>query len=141
MTYGGGCHCGDIRYRLDWPVGGGPVPARRCNCSYCTRFNGTWTSHPDAKLAIETGGNPTGQYRFATGTAGFLFCARCGVTVAALDDSGDSLKAVVNVHTLDRAREIEFERSESDFDGEAPDARLERRAARWIGDVTLDALE
>lgn len=141
MRFSGGCHCGDIRYRLDWPDGAGKLPARRCGCSYCSRFNGTWTSHPEAKLEVETSGHPVGRYRFATGTADFLFCRRCGVTLAALDDHGDKLKAVVNIHTLDGFDTIGFDRSESDFEGEALDARLTRRAAHWIGDVTLDALE
>jgi hypothetical protein len=141
VTFGGGCHCGDIRYRLDWPDGAGQLPARRCTCSYCTRFNGTWTSHPGAKLAVETSGQPVGRYRFGTGTADFLFCRRCGVTLAALDNHGGKLKAVVNIHTLDGFDSIGFDCSDSDFDGEAPDSRLARRAARWIGDVTLDALK
>jgi len=141
VTYAGGCHCGAVRYRLDWPEGGGALPARRCGCSYCKRFDGTWTSLPEARLDIHTFGNPTGRYRFATGTADFLFCARCGVTVAALDANGGELKAVVNIHTLDDAATIEFDRSDSDFEGETRGARLARRAARWIGEVTLDALE
>ena len=52
----GGCHCRALHFRLDWPEDAGPLPARRCTCSYCTRFDGTWTSHPDARLElIESG--------------------------------------------------------------------------------------
>lgn len=137
MTYHGGCHCSAIRYRLEWPDAGGPVPARRCGCSYCTRFNGTWTSHPEAQLAIHVSGQGAGRYRFATGTADFLFCKHCGVTVAALGEDSGAIIAVVNINTLDDAG-IAFDHSDSDFEGETLDARLDRRAARWIGNVTLD---
>ena len=85
MKLGGGCHCRSIRYQLEWPAGSGLIPARRCGCSFCTRFNGTWTSHPEAKLDMaETASQPATRYRFATGTADFLFCAACGVVVVAI---------------------------------------------------------
>lgn len=78
-----------------------------------------------------------GRYRFETGTADFLFCSACGVVLAALDDNGGALRAVVNTLTLSGRDTLEFEHSDCDFEGEATEARLERRARNWIGRVTV----
>ena len=135
----GGCHCGALRYTLEWPADAGGIPARRCTCSYCTRFNGTWTSHPDARLSIAMDKEiPPGRYRFGTETADFLFCGSCGVTVAALCETGEGLKAVLNVNSLDAGQEVEFDCSDSDFEGESAEQRLARRTGRWIGQVRIN---
>lgn len=138
MKLAGTCHCGAIHYQLRWPDTGELIPARRCTCSYCTRFNGTWTSHPDARLKIvcEKLSGP-GRYRFGTETADFLFCQKCGVTVAAVCEIDGSTKAVLNIATLDDFDRLEFDHGDSTFDGESVDQRLERRLARWIGDVII----
>lgn len=139
MNFEGGCHCGDFRYQLTWPEGAGRLPARRCTCDYCTRFNAVWTSHPQARLAVSVpGGAQPGRYRFATATADFLFCPRCGVSFAAVCEIDGALKGVLNVNTLDGAEVLEFDRSDSDFEGESREQRLARRGDRWIGEVVLD---
>jgi len=81
---------------LKGPADAPVIPARRCTCGYCTRFNGTWTSHPDAVLRLLVASEaPPGRYRFGTQTADFLFCGSCGVTVAAVCETGGRLRAVV----------------------------------------------
>jgi hypothetical protein len=138
LNFTGSCHCAGIRYELQWPDTQASIPARRCTCSYCTRFNGTWTSHPDAQLTISCEGeSPAGRYRFATGTAEFLFCGSCGVIVAALCADSEGLKAVLNINTLDEDERLLFEPGDSHFDGETLEQRLERRSAGWIGQVVL----
>jgi hypothetical protein len=137
MKLTGGCHCGAMHFELTWPDGETELPARRCTCSYCLRFDGTWTSHPDAELLITGGAAALGSaYRFGTGTADFLFCSGCGVTVAAVCETEGALRAVVNINTL-HSCELPLARSDSDFDAENLDERLNRRAGRWIGKVTL----
>lgn len=138
MIYEGGCHCGELRYRLDWPAAAGHMPARRCTCAYCTRFNAAWTSHPEAGLdLVASEPDVVRRYRFGTETADFLFCARCGVTVAAIGEAPQGPIAIVNVNTLDRCDELEFDHSDSDFEEETREQRLARRAERWIGRVAL----
>ena len=134
--YQGGCHCTKIRYTLDWPDAGA-LPARRCTCSYCTRFNGTWTSHPEASLELKYRTPDGAFYRFGTKTADFIFCRSCGVTVAVVCTLEDRVFAVVNINTLDADQGIEFETGDSDFDGETVENRLDRRKTRWIGNVSL----
>jgi len=118
------------------------MPARRCTCAYCTRFNAAWTSHPGAELVL--GGPDAGQarrYRFGTGTADFIFCAKCGVTVAATCETDGGLRGIVNINTLDRVHELDFDRGDSDFEGESRDARLSRRKKHWIGSVRLEGFD
>lgn len=141
MTLHGQCHCKAIAYELDWPDETGSIPARRCGCTYCTRFGGTWTSHPGARLNIvckrESG---PGRYQFGTKTADFLFCEQCGVSVAALCEVDGITKAVVNIATLKNTGNLEFDHSDSDFDGESVERRLERRMERWIANVSLRSI-
>jgi hypothetical protein len=132
--YAGGCHCQKLRYTLYWPDKG-PLPARRCACSYCTRFNGTWTSHSNARLDLNFSDTDETNYRFGTQTADFVFCRSCGVMLVAMCTLDGRLRAVVNVHTLDPVQGLAFETADSDFDGESVDQRLDRRLSRWIGDV------
>lgn len=135
----GGCHCGANRYRLHWPQAGTRLPARRCTCTFCKRFNGTWTSHPDAALNIlESSEHPLSRYRFGTATADFLFCSRCGVALVATCEVAGSLRAVVNVNTLDGVEDLEWDRSDSVLDAETLDQRLGRRMKNWIAQVELE---
>ncbi len=138
MILTGKCHCGAIRYEMNWPDEAGVIPARRCTCSYCTRFKGTWTSHPEAHLEIVTDKQSRpGRYRFGTKTANFLFCSRCGVTVAAVCEIKGDIKAVINIATLDGRDLLAFDHTDSDFDGESTEQRLNSRMARWIGRVKI----
>ncbi len=136
----GGCHCKAIRYQLKWPEqpGAARIPARRCSCSYCMRIDGVWTSHPDAELGIfEAASRPATRYRFATGTADFLFCSYCGITPVVTCELDGRDYAVVNVNTFDEGpdKPFEFDACATDFDGETVEDRLARRKARWIGCV------
>lgn len=141
MKLTGACHCQGISYDLSWPDHARPAPARRCGCSYCTRFGAIWTSHPEAALALRVASAPLEKrYRFGTGTADFLFCRRCGVVIAALDGNSGSTKAVVNINTLDPGQDIDFIHSDSDYDNEPEQARLARRAANWISTVNFQSL-
>jgi hypothetical protein len=70
-----GCHCGNLRLELKWPVGAEEMPARACGCSFCTKHGGIWTSHPAAQLMLHiTDPAKATQYRFGTGTADFHIC-------------------------------------------------------------------
>jgi hypothetical protein len=89
-------------------------------------------------LEVETNpGSPPRRYRFGTKTAEFLFCCSCGVTLAALCATGDGIKAVLNINTLDESDTLDFERVDSNFEGETVSARIDRRTANWIGNVIL----
>lgn len=136
MKLEGRCHCGQVHYALDWPDDVPEIPARRCGCTFCTRFRGKWTSHPDASLEIFSDQKHS-SYRFDTKTADFLFCQVCGVVVAAVSEIEGEIKAVLNIATLDDYQSLNFALSDSDFDGETTGQRLDRRSSRWIGNVII----
>jgi len=140
-TIEGGCHCGDIRYRLVWPGAIDVIPARACGCSFCRPRRATYTSHPEARLeamiADEAG---LSRYRFGTSTAEFFVCRRCGGMTFAISDIDGRNHAAVNVFTFDDADAMEFDVSSTDFDGETVDERLERRARNWIPSVSISFL-
>lgn len=81
------------------------------------------------------------RYRFATATADFIFCSRCGTPTLVTSDIGGKLYAVVNVNTFDEDQDLmlQLEFSDSCFDGESVEQRLQRRRERWVGEVRFSA--
>lgn len=137
LNKSGGCHCGKLRYTFSFPDVE-TLPARACSCSFCIRHGGVYTSHPAAKLVVETAEpENTGRYRFGHETAEFFLCRNCGVLVFASCEINGARRAVLNINTFDDNRGPVFERSVTNFDGETVVQRLERRARNWIGSVTL----
>jgi hypothetical protein len=71
------------------------------------------------------------RYRFGTGSADFLICRGCGVYLGAQTTRGGNRLGVLNVLTVVPAlAELPAAVSMS-YDGEAVDARFERRQGRW----------
>ena len=137
MRLRGSCHCGALRYTLDWPGEPETLPARACTCTFCTRHGAVWTAHPQAALSIDVAAPAlVSRYAFGTRTAEFLVCRRCGAVPVCISRIEGRLHAVVNVNTLE-APTPAFERAAVSFDGEATEARLRRRTANWIGRVEL----
>lgn len=138
MRLNGKCHCGNIRYTLEWPAARNSIPVRACGCSFCTKHGGKWTSHRDATLIARLEDTAlVSQYRFGTKTADFYVCARCGATPFVTSAIEDTLYAVVNVNTfegVDRALLVE---NSANFDGEGTGERLDRRKRNWIPDVRI----
>ena len=53
MLIRGGCHCGNISFMLDWRPEPSEIPARACDCSFCTKHGGVWTSNPKGALRVQ----------------------------------------------------------------------------------------
>jgi hypothetical protein len=134
----GSCHCGNIRYEFRWPLSGSEIPVRACSCDFCTKHRGTYTSHPDAALDVVIADEAlVSKYSFATGTADFYVCRRCGVVPFAASRIDDRLFAVVNVNTFDATDPVCFTREVTDFDDESEESRLARRKMTWIPRVSV----
>ncbi|MBV9858498.1 MAG: hypothetical protein JO038_00110 [Alphaproteobacteria bacterium] len=71
-------------------------------------------------------------YRFGSATADYLVCRRCGVYVAAVCETQAGLRAVVNVNSFDDRAMFTRDPEPMDYDGETTQARLKRRAVRWM---------
>ena len=138
MRIEGKCHCANLMLGLDWPGELSTLGVRACGCSFCTKHAASWTSHRAASLTLRVA-QPAllSKYRFGTGTAEFLVCARCGVVVAAASLIGERMYAVVNVNTFEGIDLAALEGVAAHFDGEGTGERLERRMRNWIPDVHI----
>jgi len=75
----GGCHCGDVRFEVE---AASHLVVWDCDCSNCRMRRNVHFVVPDDKLHIvsEAGAAALAEYRFGSGVARHLFCARCGVS-------------------------------------------------------------
>lgn len=138
MRIDGKCHCGNVRYTLDWPVEAADIAVRACDCTFCTKHGGSWTSHREADLAARIAdASLVSRYRFGTQTADFHVCARCGVVPFVTSEIDDRLYAVVNVNTFEGIDPASLTRVSTSFDGEGTEDRLERRKRNWIRSVRI----
>lgn len=136
MLIQGSCHCGNIRFRLDWQPEPGEVPARACGCTFCQKHGGVWTSCPTGSLTVEVADlSRVSRYAFGTKTAQFHICAICGAVPVVTSEIDGKTYAVVNVNTFEGLDPALLKRSAANFDGEDETARLARRARGWIPSV------
>ena len=138
MDIHGSCHCGNISFRLDWTPDPERIPARACDCSFCTKHGGVWTSNPAGSLVV-TINDPglVSEYAFGHGTARFRVCARCGIVPVVTSDIDGRLYAVVSVNAFNDVDPSLLDRSPTSFGAENVESRLERRARNWIPDVRI----
>lgn len=131
-TWRGRCHCGAIgfEYRTDKPVGEWPV--RACQCSFCLKHGGIYTSDPAGSLRF-THRDPStvSRYRFGQKTADFLFCSRCGGYLGAMTEEGGRALFVLNLRAFDPPAEGLPAAQAMSYDGETKGDRDTRRAERW----------
>ena len=136
MRIRGRCHCGNISFRLDWDPDPVEIPARSCDCTFCVKHGGTWTSYPAGRLevAIE---DPAlvSRYEFGTKTATFHVCARCGIVPVVTSDLDGRTYAVVSVKAFENVDPSMLRPGPVSFDGEGVESRLARRKRNWIGEV------
>jgi hypothetical protein len=138
MKIKGACHCGNMSFELDWPEAAVPIAVRACSCSFCTQHGGVYASHPESRLdALLADPSQVSKYRFATRTADFYLCLRCGALPFITSLIDDHLYAVVNVNTFIEFDRSQLETSRTDFAGETVESRLQRRSQSWISRVEI----
>lgn len=138
MNITGSCHCGNISFGLDWQPEPGKIPARACDCSFCQKHGGVWTSNPRGRLRVEVK-NPSkvSHYEFGTRTANFLICARCGAVPVVTSEIDGNTYAVVSVNSFDNVPPQMLDHAAVTFEGESEASRLARRKKNWIPDVAF----
>ena len=138
MLIEGGCHCGNIRFQLSWDPDPREIPARACDCTFCTKHGGVWTSNPKGALRVEVKDSAlVSKYEFGTRTATFHVCSGCGVVPVVTSQIDGRLYAVVSVNAMENVAPALFRRAPASFDGEELGSRLERRKRGWIPEVTF----
>ncbi len=136
MLVHGQCHCGNIGFSLAWESGPAELSARACDCSFCVKHGGVWTSVPHGSLqVIVKEAALVSKYAFGTGTADFHTCARCGVVPLVTSRIDGRLYAVVSVNALEGIDPSQVPRAPVSFDGEGEASRLARRKLGWIANV------
>lgn len=132
MLIDGSCHCGNIAFRLDWGGNPGEILARACDCSFCVKHGGVWTSSPGGSLEVSIrDARYHQQYEFGTKTARFHVCARCGVVPLATSEIDGATYAVVSVHAMNGVDPALFRRVGTSFGSEDVAGRLARRSRSW----------
>jgi hypothetical protein len=136
MLIHGSCHCGNIGFELKWEPDPKEIVARECDCSFCTRHGGLWTSYPGGILRV-TVQDPArvSPYSFGTGTALFHVCSRCGGVPLVTSRLDGRDYAVVSVTAFTDVDPALIRRAGASFEGESLEKRLARRKRNWIGAV------
>src|SRR5689334_13522184 len=134
MLIHGNCHCGNISFELDWKAD--YVAARACDCSFCVKHGGLWTSMPTASLEVRVR-KPSlvNRYAFGTRTATFHSCTGCGIVPVATSEIDGHLYAVISVNAFNDVDPALIRRAPASFEGEDTGSRLARRKRGWIGSV------
>ena len=140
MVIRGKCHCGNIAFSLTWEPEPAEIPARACNCSFCIKHGGVWTSNPNDALQIAIkDASRVSRYTFGTRTAEFHICTGCGVVPVVTSRIDGNLYAVVSVNAFEEVDPSRLRRAPASFDGEGSETRLARRKRNWIGNVSYVA--
>jgi hypothetical protein len=114
--------------------------ARECDCTFCVKHRGAWTSHPDARLRVTLREpDAVSRYAFGTGTATFYVCARCGTVPFVASEIEGRCYAVVNVNTFEGLDPSQLRRDSAHFEAEDGQQRLARRRRNWIAEVRITA--
>ena len=74
-THKGGCHWGDVRFRVTIDK----HEAIECNCSICTKKGFVHLIVPAEGFTLLKGKDSLSTYQFNTGVAKHIFCKNCGI--------------------------------------------------------------
>ena len=136
MLIAGQCHCGNLSFTLDWTPEPTEIPARACDCTFCTKHGGVWTSCPTGSLKVRVrDASRVSNYRFGTRTADFHICTECGVAPLVTSSIDGRLYAVVSINAFEGVDPSLLRRAGATFEGEQKDDRLARRTRNWIANV------
>jgi len=136
MRIQGKCHCGNISFSLAWEPSPTEIPARACDCSFCLKHGGVWTSTPKGTLEVTIRNRSlVSAYAHGTRTAEFHVCSRCGIVPFVTSRIDGRLYAVVSVNAFEGVDPSLLRRAPMSFGAEDEDSRLARRKRNWIPDV------
>ncbi len=121
-TYGGGCHCGRVRFRVTADLD----RVSDCNCSMCTKKGILHLIVPRNAFELLSGADDLATYTFNTGVAKHHFCRHCGIHSFYVPRS-DPDKIDVNARCLDDVdpRTLAIE----PFDGRDWEGAMARRSS------------
>ena len=131
-VYEGACHCGAVRWVFRTELSPSVWTVRACQCGFCRMHVTRCTSDPDGSVELSVADEDAlTRYRFGLRTADFLVCARCGVYLGAVSESGGRAYATINLNSMTTPVERVPDPVAVDYDNEDAQRRVERRATRW----------
>ena len=130
MRLSGQCHCGAVTARIEG-VAAADLGYRACQCGFCAGRAAATTSHPDARVTIAAAPDALSRYRFGQKLSDFLICRRCGTYVGAVAEIDGALYGILNARGVNLSGFAGRTPEPMTYDGETPEARSQRRKARW----------
>jgi len=122
----GSCHCGAQKIAFDTDR---PLAPRACQCGFCRRHGARTVTDPGGTAVLEL--DPQARlYRFATRSADYVLCGRCGVYLGAVTAIDGGVFATLNLNTFDDPRP-DLDAAPVSYEGEAVDEKSERRRRAW----------
>jgi len=76
MIYQGSCHCGAIRFEIEWTE---RVECGACDCSICAKSGYLHLIVPKSKFKLLSGEKNLSTYMFNPNLAQHKFCNICGI--------------------------------------------------------------
>lgn len=76
MKAEGGCHCGKVRFFVDFDPA---ASVHDCDCSICAKKGFLHIIMPKSAFTLERGAADLTTYTFHTGVAKHTFCKHCGM--------------------------------------------------------------
>ncbi len=126
------CHCGAVGLEYETALPPGEWPVRDCQCSFCCRHGGLYTSDPAGSVRfVHSDGGALSRYRFGHETADFIFCGRCGGYLGAVTEEQGRELMVLNLRAFDPAPKGIPAAQPMIYDGESGGELNARRSARW----------
>ena len=127
QTYEGGCHCGEVRIRVQADL----TQISECNCSICTKKGILHLVVPLDHFELLQGEDAITTYTFGTGVAKHTFCRHCGIH-AFYTPRSEPDKVSVNARCLDGVDHAMLHSSQL-FDGQNWEAAMHTRRDRTGG--------
>jgi hypothetical protein len=99
---GGGCYCGNIKFKMFLPQRPESYTARGCDCGFCLKHGASYISDPLGKLEIHVKDTSIlGRFRQdSSDNAEFLHCKRCAVLIGAIHQCPEDEKILGSVNRL-----------------------------------------
>jgi hypothetical protein len=131
-SYRGSCHCGAVGYEFHTPLPPAAWSVRACQCSFCLKHAGVYTSDPQGSVRFLVR-DPwlLKHYRFGHKTADFVFCGRCGGYLGAVTEEDGQQLAVLNIHAMEPLPAGLPPAQPMSYEGESTGDRNSRRRQRW----------
>ena len=132
-TLDGGCHCGNLSFRLETATPPEGQPVRACGCGFCRLHGVLSTSDPAGRVSFQVRDpERLSRYQFGLKAADFLICRECGVYVAAFMSDPDDVHGFATLMSValdDRARFPPPQPAVYEVEDAA--GRRQRRRERW----------